>query len=573
MSEREDGFLTLEPRGVPAAEEVYSAKPDLEQATEEQANYIEELRISFLNASGMKSNRPLKYQERLLNKISFSLYMDRSTSPDVFEAILCDRITLFSSAYADRQHNHIVARKSREQRHKTSDGTMRWVLRGCTEEQAVKLGELLFRLDKMARSQKKNLKSCLNELDAVYRKADEDWNLEANVLQGQLQKWLPDDSLSLEESWKIYRCLQEIVKDERDQHLIGKLAGHYRPAYSVGDYRRAQQYAERLAQLKAFRVAAESARVGKISFPFQEDEVFGGGLGTSVQQSAEVQLIHDATKQYFAAVRTTAKKIPIESVAAISTQVMKNSPELFPFRYFVVCTVGSGGLFSRMSEVSYDSIVNFPKQVYRAKPSREKQRLARMLLLDSLCRAMNLTEETRLRNWRLFWWYHGSYLETQEEAALWKTITKGNPVDLPILTYSMYCFQHLNECLSPDPSTLFSYEACSKWHLGGFLGLLDRCRGLDSILCKNHIPAKISSSYLALWSEPLRDREEIRQICKRGISKMNWTGIGEAIGGSEELQSEELQALLTEYAIRLQLIEQAKESLCAVMCAFFEQRF
>lgn len=388
-----------------------------------------------------------------------------------------------------------------------------------------------------------------------------------------IQNWIPEISIDITEISLFHNCLSAYARHIRDQQLMGKIAGHYKPRYSECDYRSALQYSERLAYLKELRVAAKSEGDTEIAFPFQNTEVFGGGIGASVQKSEKVKLIHESTEQYFSAVRTTVKKVSLEAVSDISTQISKNSPDLFPFRYFVVCVVGSGSLFSRMSELSYDSIANFPKQVYRAKPSREKQRLARMSFLDSLCRAMNLNEENRRKNWKLFWQYHGGYLETRKEAERWQSITENNKIDLPAITYSAQCFQHLGECLSADPSTLFCYESCSKWHLGGFLSILNRYPELDAILCKNRTPAQTHSLYLALWSEPFSNRKKIRQICRREISKMNWKAIGNVIGNLEDLESRELKALLTEYAIRLRLVEQAREHLRKIMLAGFDRIF
>lgn len=47
---------------------------------------------------------------------------------------------------------------------------------------------------------------------------------------------------------------------------------------------------------------------------------------------------------------------------------------------------------------------------------------------------------------------------------------------------------------------------------------------------------------------------------------MNWMRIGEIIENSELLKSQELKALLTEYAIRLQLVNDAKKWLGKIMC-------
>lgn len=196
-----------------------------------------------------------------------------------------------------------------------------------------------------------------------------------------------------------------------------------------------------------------------------------------------------------------------------------------------------------------------------------------MSFLDALCRAMNLDEENRRKNWSLFWQYHERYPKTQEEAERWLSITENNQIDLPAITYCALCFQHLGECLSAEPSSLFCYESCSRWHLGGFLGLLNSSPNLKPALCKNRISAKTHSEYLASWVKPLYDRKELRTICMRETSQMNWRNIQNAIDNPEDLQAQELKNLLTEYSICLRLVEQARDHLCKIMLAGFNRIF
>lgn len=102
-------FFKLEPRDTSG-----SSRNLTELATEEEKNQIENLRSDFLTSCGQNSERPLIRYERLLNKVAFALDLNGVVSPDVVDALLCDRNTLFSFAYAKQQRNHQIARKRKE---------------------------------------------------------------------------------------------------------------------------------------------------------------------------------------------------------------------------------------------------------------------------------------------------------------------------------------------------------------------------------------------------------------------------------------------------------------------------
>lgn len=258
-----------------------------------------------------------------------------------------------------------------------------------------------------------------------------------------------------------------------------------------------------------------------------------------------------------------------------------------------------GRKFSQGHNLSLERIEAFQSDIYRAKPSVKKQRLARIRFLHKLCDIYGLTNENKSQNWRIFLYYHGADFESEEEVDLWKDIischsgkqVNSEKINIPPIEFRILCRGLLSQCVPIQPETLFCYQGGSPLHMGGLAEFLTKYPSVLQTCTMRVVNSpdwdQVLEQYLEYWSILEYDLEEIRAFCRSDISKWQWKRIPYA--SNAELKTfckemceklsiewspsygfvEELKTLLVEAAIRNALAQKAS----SILYKQIEKRF
>lgn len=278
-------------------------------------------------------------------------------------------------------------------------------------------------------------------------------------------------------------CDQETLfcsgaKDYNMNHQKGIIgySKHFLPLYSECDWIAAEEYKR---NLKSLMHQADCARelcreVRKI--PFDEDESydFDDRLNKDLTSKS---FAFSATRKFFQHSRSSVdpQVISSEAVCAILNQVQKRYKDLWPFRYMVLCVVGSGQLFKSGFSLDIERVLDFQNCIYRKKPSPiSVQCLDRMKFLQELLERSDLSKDERRKNWAYFFTCHGLFPMNAEEAALMKSIMKDYDSESDGICFGLSCYRYLQQCIPLQLEYLYCYKTASILHLGGFADFIKK---------------------------------------------------------------------------------------------------
>ena len=414
----------------------------------------------------------------------------------------------------------------------------------------------------------------------------------------KLHKWLPNSKIGLSEAAAarfVPDALCPYCRCEEQQYSAGEASGHYRTTIEHHKITDAERAAFRQYQLDRKELEAWAGLT--FSLPFKERSGFYTDMSTpALIQPPHLSEICNATKQYLIDSGSTIN--PEQSceiyVARLISQIKDGCTDtrLSPFAYLVIATLGKGRIFSGSYCLENDQILDFSKHVYRAKPAKSKQRIYRLRFLSELCRLFDLPVESCLLNLKYFLYFHGSKIESADEAALWGNILISlrnraddvNAVSIPPIEIQMTIDNRIDGIISFEPESQYCYRSSSPLHLGGYAEFLNQYRPLLDQCVHNLAKQKdsrwphIVKKYLSFWSSPEVDREEIRKFCDICMKETDWktefphqriinkfckelcsSQQGNVIHVSD--CQEELNLLLFEAVVRLVLIKQATDIL------------
>lgn len=583
-------FYELLPRGVDLEEEASDTIPVLD----EQFVEIETSRWDFLYHCGFDTSRPMVNKSRLCCKVVFIIReLPSIDRPDVLFALLSDRTTLFSTSYANYQHNHAFVKKQ-------SKG-----ISAASEKQAALRAQVawnryvsIFSKENRQRLEQKrdmflNAAVCIDKIRRIKRNSIlyYRWAIlstlnqaaegsESSALFSLIKEWNEDDeaksagiTIQLDEKDALQFCVLYFVDhfcaQYRWEKLVKDEAGHFRREYTQEDYRAFQLFKEQKSMLAS--LFGEAQKWSKQhEFPFSPVECRSERPLTS----ETVAKVCDALKVYLQHSRTSVTQIDEEQVRKVLQQACGNAPYA-AFRFLVLCVAGNGMIFSsrKTKELDSQQILDFQKHIYRQKPSKSTQRICRLRLLFEVCEALEMSSETVKENMLLFLKYHGCDVRSQTEAEIWKAgLTRHNLQDT-CASIALRCYENLSDCLSIFPKEFYCYRSCSQLHMGGFLAFAKR---FSTSIAGNSkyitaLPEALQQLYLAQWNSDNPDREMIALKCQEvsaafveSVAMKNWIAQWDAASRNGlhkvpyPIDLQELRALSLEYAIRSACVEQAK---------------
>ena len=583
-------FCKLIPRGVDLEEKDSNTFPVLD----EQLVELETSRCDFLGHCGFDFTRPMMNNARLCCKVAFIIReLPSIYQPDVLFALLCDRMTLFSTAYANYQYNHafvkgqskgISSDSEKQAALRAQDAWDRYVSlfskenRQRLEQKRDMFLNAAISIDRIRRIRRNSILYYRFAILSTLNLAAE--GEESSALYSLIMEWNEDEKaksagvkIQLDEKDALQFCVLYFVDhfcaQYRWEELVKDEAGHFRPEYTQKDYEAFQLFKERKSVLASlFEEAQKWSK--QHEFPFSSVE----GRVEHPLTSETVAKVCGALKVYLEHSRTNVTSIDEKQVWKVLQQACGNEPYA-AFRFLVLCVAGNGMLFSsrKIKELDSQQIFDFPKHVYRQKPSKSTQRTCRLRLLFDVCDALQMSSEAVKENLLLFLKYHGCDVRSQAEAEIWKAGLARYNLSDSCASIALRCYENLSDCLPIFPQELYSYQSCSQLHMGGFLAFAKQFSAPIAGKSKyiTDIPETLQQQYLTQWNSDNPDRESISLNCQEASSAfVESVAMKEWIAQWDEdsrkglhkvpypIDLQELRALSLEYAIRNACAKQAK---------------
>ena len=450
-------------------------------------------------------------------------------------------------------------------------------------------------------------------LSAIKRKYN-DHELDAPH-PSQVLPWIRRDQGDMEESvedekfnamfWRIFFTYCSRLHECK---TVNKMLRDYKPEYSHEDLVHAKEDMDRVKQLKVQFEKVKSWFPKKLTF----QQIFGcmdfssSSTDTSKEQEetflrneGKIQKVIEVTRHYYDELtKGGSNKIKDCLVRAVIINVAKfcelnvigdhnNEPYIiFPFVYLTFC-IFCKETFSRRTTVDYDLLndkFNKSDSLYNQRPSRARQRLARIRLLNQLNQICSLSSKSSEMNWELFLNLHGSEILSDEEGMLWDEIIERLPNSTPLQLMKLRrtISSCLENCLPLYPEDLFCYRCFSQTSLGGgFFSYIEQypetVQKLQAAISQSEYWEKKEEEYFKRFFQYDYDIDEIYTWFSEKIGRavFDWNSIPHAsdmelqqffeniryrprYNGNTNDDITEMRSLLVEYTLRKNAAERIK---------------
>lgn len=582
-------FVEVRPKGSQrqyTLEERQSLADDMNCATVEQADAINDARTAFAAECGLPHSRPNEVYRVLGHKAAFiNSYKETITEMKIVDALLADRSTLFSSGYEDDRVNRSHLDKLLEQ----YGGSTQEAYAVCVErawdkycsarsrEQIDKLEQTvrpmyestLKALAEYARATRNGMQYYARELHNANENAPD--GQEAQALTTRIKQWVPDAALTEKQAVDFYvRYFSAFMSAYREHRRLKEDHKKFEGQYMKRDAEALKQYLERQKCLNEYRESCKE-------WNERNENTFEMiGEWNDCSNICDAEYLKKSVTAYLKATR--GKNVPDMENIKEALQLARHVAKHTAFVFLLICIQKRDCIAARKDgkrDLNLDE-VSFPANVYQKEPSEEKQRKARLRLLLDVCELLHDNEETVRENLLYFLKLHGYRILSEEEAELWRTaLEKYGLMDNPVSLALRY-YENAQQCLQFDPSELYCCEAASPVQIDGFWALMDNAAFARYISGKSiHIELSKESKaeYLEEWSSDCPDVTHIKEICRKAIGNNDKKNINvwleqwneQSRNGehwmTREMNSDELYSVLMETIIQQRLIKDARDIL------------
>ena len=526
-------FVEIRPKGSQrqyTLEERQSLADDMNCATVEQADAINDARTAFAAECGLPHSRPNEVYRVLGHKAAFiNSYKETITEMKIVDALLADRSTLFSSGYEDDRVNRSHLDKLLEQ----YGGSTQEAYAVCVErawdkycsarsrEQIDKLEQTvrpmyestLKALAEYARATRNGMQYYARELHNANENAPD--GQEAQALTTRIKQWVPDAALTEKQAVDFYvRYFSAFMSAYREHRRLKEDHKKFEGQYMKRDAEALKQYLERQKCLNEYRESCKE-------WNERNENTFEMiGEWNDCSNICDAEYLKKSVTAYLKATR--GKNVPDMENIKEALQLARHVAKHTAFVFLLICIQKRHCIAARKDgkrDLNLDE-VSFPANVYQKEPSEEKQRKARLRLLLDVCELLHDNEETVRENLLYFLKLHGYRILSEEEAELWRTaLEKYGLMDNPVSLALRY-YENAQQCLQFDPSELYCCEAASPVQIDGFWALMDNAAFARYISGKSiHIELSKESKaeYLEEWSSDCPDVTHIKEICRKAI--------------------------------------------------------
>ena len=559
---------------------------DMSCATVEQADAINDARIAFAAECGLPHSRPNEVYRLLGHKAAFiNSYKETITEMKIVDALLADRSTLFSSGYEDDRVNRSHLDKLLEQYgESTQEAYAVCVERAwdkyCSarsREQIDKLEQTvrpmyestLKALAECARTTRNGMQYYARELHNANENAPD--GQEAQALTSRIKQWVPDAALTENRAVDFYvRYFSAFMSAYREHRRLKQDHKKFEGRYMKCNAEALEQYLDRRKRLNEYREFCKE-------WNERNENTFEMiGEWNDCSNICDAEHLKKSVTAYLKATR--GKDVPNMDKVKEALQLAQIDTKRAAFVFLLICIQKRDCIVARVDgkrDFDLDE-VSFPENIYQEKPSAEKQRKARLLLLLDVCEFFHDDGETVRDNLLYFLKLHGYRILSEEEAELWKTtLEKYRLMDDPVSLAWRY-YENAQQCLQFDPSELYCCEAASPVQIDGFWALMDNAAFVRYISGKSiHIELSEESKteYLEEWSADCPDVTHIKEICRKAIGNNEKKNINawleqwneQSRNGehwmTREMDSDELYSVLMETIIQQRLIKDARDIL------------
>lgn len=559
---------------------------DMSCATVEQADAINDARIAFAAECGLPHSRPNEVYRLLGHKAAFiNSYKETITEMKIVDALLADRSTLFSSGYEDDRVNRSHLDKLLEQYgESTQEAYAVCVERAwdkyCSarsREQIDKLEQTvrpmyestLKALAECARTTRNGMQYYARELHNANENAPD--GQEAQALTSRIKQWVPDAALTENRAVDFYvRYFSAFMSAYREHRRLKQDHKKFEGRYMKCNAEALEQYLDRRKRLNEYREFCKE-------WNERNENTFEMiGEWNDCSNICDAEHLKKSVTAYLKATR--GKDVPNMDKVKEALQLAQIDTKRAAFVFLLICIQKRDCIVARVDgkrDFDLDE-VSFPENIYQEKPSAEKQRKARLLLLLDVCEFFHDDGETVRDNLLYFLKLHGYRILSEEEAELWKTtLEKYRLMDDPVSLAWRY-YENAQQCLQFDPSELYCCEAASPVQIDGFWALMDNAAFVRYISGKSiHIELSEESKteYLEEWSADCPDVTHIKEICRKAIGNNEKKNINawleqwneQSRNGehwmTREMDSDELYSVLMETIIQQRLIKSARHIL------------
>lgn len=587
--QKDNHCVEIRPRGSQGQytlEQMQILADDMSCATVEQADAINDARIAFAAECGLPHSRPNEVYRLLGHKAAFiNSYKETITEMKIVDALLADRSSLFSSGYEDDRVNRSHLDKLLEQYGgSTQEAYAVCVERAWDKYCSAKKQEQIDKLEQMVRPMYESTLKALAEYARATRNGmqyyarelrDANENApdgqEAQALVARIKKWVPDAALTENRAVDFYvRYFSAFMSAYREYRRLKEDHKKFEGQYMKRDAEALKQYLERRKCLNKYReFCTEWNSHSKTTF-----EVIGEWSDCS--NVCDAEYLKKSVTAYLKATR--GKNVPDMENIKEALQLARNAAKHTAFVFMLICIQKRDCIAARKDgkrDFDLDE-VSFPENIYQEKPSAEKQRKARLLLLLDVCEFFHDDGETVRDNLLYFLKLHGYRILSEEEAELWKTtLEKYRLMDDPVSLAWRY-YENAQQCLQFDPSDLYCCEAASPVQIDGFRALMKNAAFARYISGKSiHIKLskELKAEYLEEWSSDCPNVTHIKAICRKTIENNEKKNIDAWIEKwneqsrngehwmTREMNSDELYSVLMETIIQQRLIKDARDIL------------
>lgn len=582
-------FVEIRPRGSQrqyTLEERQILADDMSCASVEQADAINDARTAFAAACGLPHSRPNEVYRVLGHKVAFiNSYAENITDMKIVDTLLADRSSLFSSGYEDDRVNRSHLDKLLEQ----YGGSTQEAYAVCVErawdkycsakkqEQIDKLEQMvrpmyestLKALAEYARATRNGMQYYARELHNANENAPD--GQEAQALTAQIKQWVPDAVLTENRAVDFYvRYFSAFMSAYREHRRLEKDHKKFEGRYMKCNAEALEQYLDRRKRLNEYREFCKEWN------ECNEDTFEMIGEWSDCSDVCNAEHLRKSVTSYLKVTR--GKDVPNMDKVKEALQLAQIDTKRAAFVFLLICIQKRDCIVARVDgkrDFDLDE-VSFPENIYQEKPSAEKQRKARLLLLLDVCEFFHDDGETVRDNLLYFLKLHGYRILSEEEAELWKTtLEKYRLMDDPVSLAWRY-YENAQQCLQFDPSELYCCEAASPVHIDGFWAMMnnaDFARYISGESRQIRISDETIAEYLKEWDSGCPDVTHMKEICLKAAENNGRKNIdawmekwnAQSRNGehwlTREMNSDELYSVLMETIIQQRLIKDARDIL------------
>ncbi len=584
--QKNNEFVEIRPRGSQrqyTLEERQSMADDMNCATVEQADAINDVRTAFVAACGLPHSRPNEVYRLLGHKAAFiNSYEESIRDMKIVDALIADRSTLFSSGYEDdgvnRSHLHELLKQYGES---TQKAYAVCVERAWDKYCSARKQEQIDKLEQMVRPMYESTLSALAEHSRATRNGMEYYarelrnanenapdGQEAQALVARIKQWVPDAALPENRAVDFYvRYFSAFMSAYREYRRLKEDHKKFEGRYMKRDAEALKQYLERRKCLNEYREFCKKWNErNKNTF-----EMIGEQSDCS--DVCDVERLRKSVAAYLKVTR--GKDVPDTDKVKAALQLAQIDAKHAAFVFLLICICRRDCIVTRIDgkrDLDLDEVA-FPKKIYLEEPSAEKQRKARLRLLLDVCELLHDNGETVRENLLYFLKLHGYVILSEEEAKLWKTaLEKYGLMEEPVSLAWRY-YENVQQCLQLDPSELYCCEAASPVQIDGFRALMDNAafkRYISGTSIHIELSEESKEEYLKEWSSDCPDVTHIKEICRKAIGNNGKQNINAWIKKwneqsrngehwlTREMDSDEVYCVLMETIIQQRLIKDAR---------------